>query len=405
MPAFHISRVIAHLEKGRRPALVSLALSAMLAVLTGVRFLVLVGSLPPNEYGVLNLFTLLATLMPLLMSLGLSLQYQRIAHFQGVKRISSLQRTSLIVTISSVLPSFVVILILSQPIIEVHEWIWASAYIVIIAGTTALSTFSSQIMLGLNFRATASFLMFLANAGATIALIPVSFMGSFGVTEILGWWALFSLGAAIVGFRIVGLQRLRRRKPAQVVSIREGLLSVPSQIGPWLFVFIVRYMIGINAGSEAIANFAIASTVIDMAFLVSVSLLNHFTNRVMAGTQSPLRGMMYSIPFFLALSTFGSFLVAWLLPRLGQDGYHLEFETTLILAGVGITRIYITAWRARALGQKKLHLSSLAYIIVVALSLGIFLVMPVDSLSFYAIITLIGFVVVAAVQRYSLRTS
>ncbi|WP_141688726.1 polysaccharide biosynthesis protein [Pseudarthrobacter enclensis] len=395
---------MAALEAGRRPAYISLLLSAMLAGLTGIRFLVLVGNIPPEEYGVLNLFTLLSTLMPLLMSIGLPLQYQRVAHFDGAKRIPSLQRTSLYVTGIATLPSFCVVLLVSRPITDGQSWFWACVYITVISTATAFSTFSSQIMLGLNLRASASLIMFLVNSGATVALLPAILGGVLEATGILGWWAFFSVISALAARRLVHLQKtMGRPRIRSVVSIREGLLSVPSQIGPWLFIFVIRYLVGINAGVEAIANYAIASTVVDMAFLVAVSLLNYFTNKVMAGKQSPMRGMLYSVPAFLVLALAASVGVAWILPLIGQDGYHLAVETLVILTAVGVVRIYITAWRSRALGEKKIHVSSAAYSLVVVGTLIAFSIWPTDSPEIYALVTLGGFIAVAASQRLSLR--
>lgn len=398
-----LDRVLRGLESGRRPAYVSLLLSVVLAGLTAFRFVVLVQRLTPAEYGMLNVFTLLGTLMPLVLSLGLTLQYQRVTHFQGPGHITSLIRTSFLVTSATVVPGLVVILVVSKPFSDGIDWLWASVFILVVSSATALTTFYSQIMLGLNFRATASFMMFLVNAGATAALLPAAMTNQVQTTAILGWWSFFGVAAAWASYSIVRVHNEPGPRSGRAVSVREGILSIPSQVGPWLFIFVVRYMIGFNIDAEAIANYAISSTVVDMAFLVTIPLLNHFTNKVMAGAQSPAKGMLYAVPAFVVLAALASMGVSWLLPRIGQPGYSLGLEVTAILIAVGVVRIYVTAWRSKALGQKKIHVSSVAYILVVCASVLSFMFWPMTSLTSYAVVTLFGFLVVAVAQRISVR--
>jgi len=400
-----LDRVLNALESRRLPMVISLAVSAALAAFTALRFVVLIHAMPPAQYGVFNLYTLLASLLPLFMTAGLTLQYQRVSHFQGPGTTHALLRTSVLVTLIALVPSFAAVFLITMPIVSLPELIWVSIFLLVISATASLTTFHSQILLGLNYRSTSSLMMFLVNAGATFAVLPAWLEGRIAPMALLGWWAAFSVAITALTWWVARSRREGREGIGGVLSWREGLLSVPSQIGPWLFVFVIRYLIGLNIDESAIANYAIAATISDMAFLVAVSLLNYFTNRVMSGTQAPWRGILLSAPLYLLLAACGFFAVLWLLPLVGQQGYELEPPVALILIGVGLVRLYLTAWRSRALGLKKIHVSSNAYLVVIAISvLALWFWAPVYPEA-YAVVTLAGFLVVAVVQRISLSPS
>lgn len=404
-PSGPLHRILVAIEQRRLPILVSLLASASLAAFTGIRFLVLVRALPPDAYGVFNIYTLLASLLPLFMSLGLTLQFQRVAHLNGRPVIKSLLTWSATITAVTVLPSFVIVFLVTAPLEGATDVLLVAFLLAVIGASTALTTFHSQIMLGLNHRSAASLLMFLTNASSTTALLPAAVVTGISPVALLGWWALWSTAVSVFSAWIARSQRGESPASSANVSIGEGLLSLPSQIGPWLFIFVIRLMIGVNIDEAAIANYAIAATIADMAFLVAVSLLNYFTNRVMVGSQSPWRGIFFSAPVYLVLSVVGIAAIAWFLPIFAQDGYVLEPFVAIILTAVGLVRMYITAWRSRALGQKKVHVSSGAYLAVIIATVATLWVLAPSQAWIYAAATLVGFVIVAAVQRFGLRQS
>ncbi|WP_148258118.1 hypothetical protein [Pseudarthrobacter phenanthrenivorans] len=301
------------------------------------------------------------------------------------------------------IPGYLVLYYISSPVLEGDGLLTASLFVLVISLATAIATFASQIMLGLNYRSTAALIMFGVNSGATVALVPALAFDNIEAVSILGWWALFSTCAALASYAVVGSQSTRVRSRRRVVSFREGMFSIPAQIGPWLFIFMVRYMIGINIDPDSVADFAITSTVVDMAFLVSVSILSYFSNRVMVGQQSPAKGLLYTIPIFVVMSSIGSVAVSWILPHVGRPGYDFSLGLALVLTLAGVARIHISAWRARALGAAKLHISSVAYLAVVGVSLLGFLLWPSTSLEVYAWVTLAGFVTVAVIQQASVH--
>ncbi|MBA4022770.1 MAG: hypothetical protein C0482_10450 [Gordonia sp.] len=392
------------IERGRRPAVISVGAALGLAVFTGVRFVVLVATLSPAAYGRFNLYSLLITLLPLVITVGMTLQYQRVSHRLGFSAVATLLKWASVVSVLAIPLSAAITYIFLIPISGTGDLVVNCAAITLIALSASVSTFASQIALGLNLRALASILLFALNSAPTLSLLPAS---ATGITEstLLIWWAVFSVIVAAASVYVVS--RLQSREKAHlsffsVLSLREGIASIPAQCGIWGFVFALRYLIGVNLGEDAVADFAIAATVFDTAFLISVSLLNYFTNRVMTGTQSPWRGLKYAIPVYIVVSILGALAVAWILPAIGQDGYAFDPYLGALISLGGLMRLYITAWRPRAIGLKRTHVTSAAFICVTVAATLLFVVWTSAPLVLYAFMTVAGFLVVGIVQRLAI---
>lgn len=394
------------LERGRRPALVSLAAAVSLAVFTGVRFVILIAVLDPYDYGRFNLLNLMINLLPLVMSAGLTLQYQRLVYQGGPPAVRPLLRSALVVTLVSVLPALVVVAILIQPLAGNDQASILALTVTATAAACTVSTFAAQLELGLGSRAASSLIMFVSNSAPTAAVL-VAWLTGRGVVGILVCWTAASLAVCVVAGLLVrrsGIpHRWRGAERTVNISLTEGILSIPAQAGIWGYVFALRYLLGVNLGPDSVAIYAVAATVFDTAFLVAVSLLNYFTNRVMAGEQSPWRGLSYAVPFYGALSVVGALAAIWLLPTIGQDGFEFDLTLGVLLASGGLLRLYIAAWRPRAVGLMRTHVVSAAYIMITAAALATFLLARGLPIYWYGVATILGFVVVAAVQQLAVR--
>lgn len=402
-PRGGVERFLTAIEVGRRSAYVNVGVSIALAIFTGLRFIVLVRGLSPASYGVLNVFATLAVLAPQLTSLGISLQYQRIAHHGGAGRVRHLLLVSVVVTALGILPTFPVVFILGLPLVTRGElWLVALA-VTIISGATVLAVFVSQILIGRGRRSASAILMFAVNSGPTVALLPNLLLPPISVVAQLTWWAVGALIFAVLAWLLAMTRRLPADHAGERVSFGEGLLALPAQIGPWLFLFVIRYLIGINVDAAAVANYAMAAISAETAFLIAGSLLNYTTVQVMTGSQSPWRGLRYILPFYVVLTALGLVAIAWVLPIIGQGGYHLPAAAAILLAISGVVRLYILAWRPRAIGLKRLHYSSWAFLAVTAVGAGALWMWAPIQYAAYALVTVVGFLFVAVVQRITVR--
>ncbi|MBX4170569.1 oligosaccharide flippase family protein [Rhodococcus sp. DMU2021] len=393
------------LERGRLPMVLSMVMSAALAVITALRFVVLVQFLTPDDYGRINIFATLTSVVPLLMSLGMSVQYQRVARAAGSKSLRTLTRTALVVNALTTLPTFVIVLLIAHPLSGPEGYVLPAILAVVISAATSIATLYSQTALGLGYRTTASGMLFLVNACGAVPLVPIWISETASVTSVLAWWAA---GAAIACVLSRAILPSKEMIPVDDLdphlSYREGIYTLPVQVGPWLILFLVRYIIGLNIDTSAIAAFAVASTVADMGFLVASAALGFFSNRLMSNQITPARALLFTTPVLLAVTAGGGAIVYLFLPIIGKGGdYEFPVAVSIILAMLSLTRLYISAWRPRIVGLRRLHSTSWVYFFCIGtISVALFTMKPA-TLAPYAWISLAAFVLIAGVQRSVVR--
>ncbi|WP_435084690.1 hypothetical protein [Gordonia hongkongensis] len=380
-------------------------MSAALAGVTVIRFVTFVAVLSPSEYGTLNIYATLVNVLPLAMSWGLTLQYQRIARSSDGSVTNTLLKYALLVNAASAIPTLVVIYLVGQRLGGVGSLLICvvSAFLICIA--TSLSTCYSQIAVGYGYRTRGSLMLFCVNVTSAVPVPIVLLSGQGSVDAILASWA----AAAMVGLlcsRLM-LPRYPLLPPGDVsgtLSFFEGFATLPAQLGPWLIFFLVRFLIGVNLGASEVAVFAIASTVPDMAYLVCVALLGYFANRLLTNEVKVYRALVYVLPLYVLLVVLGGLGVYLILPYLGDDQYAFSLSVFLILSSLGAVRIYITAWRARAIGARRLHQTAWVYLVATGGLGGVMVLLPDLSLIMYALLTLAGFCIIAFVQRVGIVT-
>ncbi|WP_418345003.1 hypothetical protein [Rhodococcus pyridinivorans] len=390
------------LERGRLPMILSMAMSGGIALITAFRFAILVQFLTPDDYGRINIYSTLTSVVPLVMSLGMSVQYQRIARATGSQAIPSLTRATLVVHAFTTLPTLVIVALISRPLGGEEHYFWAATMTVIIALATSVTTLYSQTALGLGYRTTASGMLFLVNAAGAVPLLPIWISSTASVNSILAWWAAGAVAACAASRLILPKTELSVVNSLDArMSYREGLLTLPVQVGPWLLIFLVRYIIGLNIDASAIAAFAIASTVADMGFLVATAALGYFSNRLMTNHISPTRALILTAPVLIVITIAGGVVVDIALPAIGKGGdYTFPILIAVLLAVFNLIRLYINAWRPRIVGIRKLQSTSWVYIgTVISVSILLLTWKP-TSLEPYAYCLIIAFALIAAVQRF-----
>lgn len=393
------------IERGWRPMAISVGASAALAVLTAVRFVFLVRLLPPAEYGRMNIFLTLTSVAPLMMALAMPWQYQRVARREGAAAVGSLCRSALIINVVSTAPALVALFAIAAPVAGRAHPGTVAVLLVAISFATSMTTMYASIMLGLGRRSLSSIVMFAINIGPTLSLVPIALTDEATVVALLGWTALvcviITIATRMVLARVVRPWPSRRRRG--LLSFREGALSLPAVVGPWAFILCTRYLLGLNVDVTAVAIFAICSTVADMSFLVSAAALNYFSNRVLDEQQAPTRGLMLVVPMHVALTAAGSLLIAVVLPRLGNDQYHVSWPAIAVLCLAGAARLHFSAWRVRAVGRQRAHMSAWTYLVVVLAGTAFLAIVRPQALVVYAFVLFAGFACAAAAQRISLR--
>lgn len=390
------------LERGKAPAVLSVAMSAALAVITAARFAILVRALPPADYGRINIYATLVNVAPFFMNLGLSWQYQRLALQSGHRARRPLIRTAILVTLATFAPSFVAVLLVAAPIAGRDGFVIPAICATVIAAATGITSLYSQIAVGYGYRTRASLQMFLVNAAGLTPLIPMLVNEGFTVSFVLAWWAAGAVLAALIARLILPLRSLREHTLTEEhLSYAEGLLTLPAQVGPWLLIFTIRYLIGIIVGAEALAEFAIASTIADIGFAITVPLIGFYSNKLMTGHIPAWRVLLITAPMLLGLSAAGYLAVSVILPVIAQKGYSASLSLTALLAGVSLVRLHLAAWRPRAVGLRLVQRTSWAYLLIIPLSVVWVLWLRPVELAAYGWVMMLGFTLLAAVQRFA----
>lgn len=389
-------------EAGRNPFFVSAILAGALAALTLARFSILVSTLPPSEYGRLNIFLTFVNVAPAFMSIGLSWQYQRIARDSGFGAARPLSQIGHRVLLGTLVPALIITALIGAPFAGHDSLLLITVYTVIIAATTSLTILYSQISLGLGYRSLASFMLFAVNGGVTLGLLPIVISGHGNLTTVLGYWAIASLFAWGWTYGALILLVHGRQTTHVSASFQEGLFSLPGLVGMFLLIFLARYILGLNSGGATVSTFSISSTITDSAFLVAVSIVGVYSNRIMDG-EHPHRSLIVAIPCLLGLTLVALAVIHVLLPFIGRPGYEVSVPVTLILSLAGVSRLFIGAWRARAVALRKVQASAWIYLVAGGVMAAALAVLHLRNIVLYAVALTGAFVTVAVYQWWTIR--
>jgi O-antigen/teichoic acid export membrane protein len=397
--------VIGRAEAGRNPFYISSGLAAALAALTLIRFVILVAVLAPSEYGRLNIFVSFVNVAPALMSLGISWQYQRVARYAGPGSARKLVRIGHKVLFLALVPSLVATVLIESPFVHSDEsLILIAICTVVISAATSLATLYSQIVLGLEFRSLASFMLFAVNGGVTLALLPILVSGNATILMVMGFWAIASLLACGWSYKALRILTYAHKQVPVSASFREGIFTLPALVGTFLLVFLARYLLGIYAGGATVASFSISSTVTESAFLISVSLVGVYSNKIMDG-EHPNRSLLLAIPFLVGLTAIGLLVILFLLPRIADSDYSISVAVTAILTAAGICRLFISAWRARAVALRRVGASSWSYVVVGAVLAAALIIAKSSDMDTYALALTAAFLIIAFYQWFTVRSN
>lgn len=387
-----------YFERGRLPLLVNTGSSALLAALTLVRFAVLVAVLSPHDYGTLNVFVTMTNVLPALLSLGFAWQVQRVAHDEGPQAIDGMLRTGLAWNLTMFVPVLILAFGLGLPFAPPGDAAVLAIATVAISAAGSVAALVSQINLGLGNRSESAFVMLLVNGGVTAAVLPLVVFGG-GVSTLLLLWALLAVAGALVGVRLlrrhaVGVPQTRVR-----LSKREGFMSIPALVGPWVFLFALRYALGLTMSPTDLASFAISSTIADMAFLIAAAVVNVRSSYVLGG-EDPNRSLRLAIPVLLGLTALGTAVITVVVPLLAKDGYVVSIGTTAALAVACVFRLHFNAWRSRTVRLQRVHLTARAFLVVAVVVPLVLVLVQASHTVLYGAAAAVGFALIAGYQRY-----
>lgn len=406
------STILLRMERGRLPLAITLFCSATIAILTALRFVLMINLLSPSQYGVLNLLTTAVNLLPMVSILGIPLHLQRMVRTLGPRSISRGMKSGYIACALTLMPLAIGLFILISPFANsTRELIVYTVSMTIVCQCSGIAIFSSQLVLGAGYRGSASLIMLFSNSVLTLSLlIPYLFEIASLEAILLCWSAgciLVAIFVTIFAITLTGrtgpddqLNAIMERGELELVPLfRSGILTIPSMVGPWLLVFIIRYMLGMSLGTTAVAAYAVASTIVDTAFLLASSIISFSGNRLLDRSQSPTIPFLWSGLVLTCLAIPATVVVPFILSEIGREGYVLSNSLVVLLYVSALCRLYITSWRQRSLAENALGFLSGLFIIVTLCVLLILIVWKPPSPVYYALIQSSSYFFVAVGQQ------
>ena len=243
--------------------------------------------------------------------------------------------------------------------------------------------------------------MFGYNILITIVVLPLAFTsGPVTTTEVLLLWMIASLGGlawAILLLFFAWRGAPRAAVASEEVPVREGLVMLPTLIGPWLLLFAVRYLLGISAGGAAVAQFSLSWTLVDLAYLAAVNVPTLYARDLILGTRRPARVFALSASILLTSTTVGFVLLVAYVAAFAPD-YELSIATTLILTFTGILRVALATWLPRSAVTRRQGRVSGAFLFSGVLIVGVMAGLGVTSVEVASILLAVGYGFVVYVQ-------
>ncbi|QRI77938.1 MULTISPECIES: hypothetical protein [Rhodococcus] len=162
----------------------------------------------------------------------------------------------------------------------------------------------------------------------------------------------------------------------------------------------MRYLLGLNLGETAMAEFSISSTVIESAFTVAVTVITFSANRLLDGATRPLGPFLWSTASLLAVSIPALILLPTVLGEFANDGYSFSIEISLVLLLGAIARLYLSSWRQRSLAVGTLGALSTQFIAVTAIAAMFIAISRPSETIVYALVQTTSYLVIAASQQW-----
>ena len=354
------------LEAGRRPHVVAVTATVILAALAPLRFSVLVSRMDPDGYGYLSLFNTLTSLLPYALTLGLSLQFQHLAGAHGSRAAVPIVRRGTEIIALAAFPGFLVSLLLALPFDAAGPPLLVALLVVVTSAAVALTITISQVLLGLQSRSASVLVMFGYNVFLTLAVIPFLSGGHVSVTDVLAAWTIASLVGLILALLWLRISASGRSTlPAANrgdMHLRhlDGLLTLPALVGPLLLLLLTRYLLGLFGSGGALATFAISWTLVDLAYLIAVNVSTLASTDIMFGRRSPVPIFALSAVTMFGLVTAG-YLALLLFVQAFAPSYKLSLVVTALMLTVGVARVAITSWLPRVVGLARERITSTLY--------------------------------------------
>jgi len=399
-----MARWLATLERGRWPHVVAVITTGVLAAMSPLRFIILVGRMTPDAYGYLSVFNTLTSLLPYALALGLPLQFQLLTGRFGVSALGVLRPMGIRVVLLTSIPAVGACYLFARPFAEASSVVPLAAMSVITSACVAWTILLSQTLLGLRARAASVLAMFGYNSLLTGIVLPFVLWqpGAVSVSAVMLAWTIASIVGLIVAIALLGLT-LGRRGPADAhgpvptLGVFKGLPILPTLAGPWLLLMLVRYILGVTSGGQALATFALSWTLVDLAFLMAATLPTLASTDVMLGRRSAWPVFATTTVFLVLLLVVG-IVVLQLVVASVAPSYGFSMATTLLVAIGAIGKVAVITWLPRSVGRGREGRVSLVYLVALAgLALGLLIIRP-TSPEAYALALSASFTFVALFQ-------
>lgn len=245
-----------------------------------------------------------------------------------------------------------------------------------------LTILASQTLLGSGRTSWAILSLFSYNVMLTMVILPLPILAiPVTVSVVLALWMVASFIGVVVS--VWFYRRVRLAAALNDVSdvsisrlnLMDGLVSLPMLAGPWLLLFLVRLLVGIMAGAETLATFALAWTLVDLAYLAAINIPMIASREIMRGSRSPKPVYLASTIVLVGLVILGyGILVGYVAVR--SLPYEVSLSVTVVLVLVGIVRLAVATWLPKSVADRRHATVSFAFVtaavtVVVLAALGL----------------------------------
>lgn len=379
--------------------------AAILALLAPFRVLITVHFLNPTEYGFLSIVSTITSFVPYLMTLGYPWQYQLMTAELGPAALETLSRHARSIILRTAVPCGAITALFVAPFASWDRTIPIVVLAVITSACVAYMILASQALLGLEKRSSAALCLLLYNSLCTLLLIPLGTFGTVSILSLVSLWTAAAILGALVS-RIL-LKRFRQiesmtRLP---LSFTQAVWSLPVQLGPWTFLMLGRYFLGLSTSTAEVTNFSLAWTVADLSFLVSVSGVTYLSTRLMRREISPKRVFFISACSYAILLSCFATVASVAIPVMNPQ-YRVSMTLVSILALAGLARLAQATWTPIVVSRSAIHRLSIIYLVLTVAFIPVLVTSRVTSLDLSLMLALtLGTAAFASSSRIAMKGS